>query len=592
VYEALVKQYAEQIDVAATARARLTARPAGAPGHDDAITLVKVFDGPDAGMYGAMSRDGRYLSYMDSATGDLGIRDLTTGQQRRVTAHQDKSGEFAEYSVFSRDSRRLAYGWQNTNNKYELRTISREGGETKVLYSNGNWLEPEDWSPDGRDVLAVIVRDDHTRQLVFVSATDGSVRVLKTLDWNMGVPDRAEYSPDGRFVAYDRSVTEEAGRGRDVFVIAVDGSREVPIATGPSKEALLGWFPDGSSILVSSDRAGGVGAWSVAVRDGQPQGELRLIKPDIGSVVAYNFTAAGDFVYDLRVGAPDEWVALMDPRTGLGTDKPAPLPQRPLSRQGASWSPDSERVAYRMTPMNVGVQDVKSGALRTIPLKLSYAEAPTWTPDGTGVVLVGADLDARSGIFKVDLVTGSAEMVVETRGAVGPVAMSADGQWLFYRRFEEQPQGPLATVLIARNLKTGQQHDLARRRDPNISGFWLSPDGRWIAIRVSNDQSSSLEIMPATGGASKVLLQNHEPNFRPRGGTWSADGQYVLFVRGSALWRVPVSGGEPEKLNISVPGMADISLSPDGHRLVIGVLDIKEEIWSMRNAAGAARSVR
>jgi Tol biopolymer transport system component len=594
VYDTLIRQYPDQPDIAAAARARLAARQTAMP-RGGTITLTKIFDGPDAGRYGAISRDGRYLTFMDSKTQDLGILDLVGGQQRRITTHPEHSGEFAEYSRFSRDGQRLAYGWSNIEGKYELRTINREGGAARTLFSSASWLQPYDWSPDGRTVLAIIA-DNHTRQLVFISAADGSRRVLKTLDWNMGVPDHAEYSPDGRFIAYDRVVTEETGRGRDVFVIAVDGTTETPVASGPSNENLLGWFPDGVSLLVSSDRTGSVGAYSIPIRNGRAEAEPRLVKPDLGRIDPYGFTAAGDFVYDLRVGTGAVWTVPIDPQTGMAVDKPAPIPNDRSPRSAPSWSPDNEHISFRMGAIGgaigIGIQSVKTSALRTLPVKLSYAEAPVWTPDGHALVLFGADLDAREGIFEIDAATGAAKMIADTGGFGGPVAITPDGQSLVYRTYENQPQSPPGTVIICRNLKTREQRDVIRRRDPNISAFQLSPDGASLALRVGSDdaKSASLEIVPLAGGTPRAVLTFDDPGALPRGFAWTTDGKSLLYVQANALWRVSVTGGAAEKLNISMRGMNAISVSPDGRHLAFGVQDIKEEIWSMQHVAPASGS--
>ena len=54
---------------------------------------------------------------------------------------------------------------------------------------------------------------------------------------------------------------------------------------------------------------------------------------------------------------------------------------------------------------------------------------------------------------------------------------------------------------------------------------------------------------------------------------WSRDGRYILF-RGRQpkeetwdIWYVPVEGGTPARLGLSVYGMGDISPHPDGVRI-------------------------
>jgi sugar lactone lactonase YvrE len=86
------------------------------------------------------------------------------------------------------------------------------------------------------------------------------------------------------------------------------------------------------------------------------------------------------------------------------------------------------------------------------------------------------------------------------------------------------------------------------------------------------------------------VLKFDDPGALPRGFAWTTDGKSLLYVQANALWRVSVTGGAAEKLNISMRGMNAIRVSPDGRHLAFGVQDIKEEIWSMQHVAPASGS--
>ena len=69
-----------------------------------------------------------------------------------------------------------------------------------------------------------------------MKADEGSLRVLRTTEW-IG-SSHMEFSPDSRYLAYDRPGDGEIDR--DVFVIAVDGSREVPAVVNPGDDRVVG----------------------------------------------------------------------------------------------------------------------------------------------------------------------------------------------------------------------------------------------------------------------------------------------------------------------------------------------------------------
>ena len=56
------------------------------------------------------SPDGRYVTDILWGTGDLAVRELATGETRRVT-NNGGNGGFPEASVFSPDGARIAYVW-------------------------------------------------------------------------------------------------------------------------------------------------------------------------------------------------------------------------------------------------------------------------------------------------------------------------------------------------------------------------------------------------------------------------------------------------------------------------------------------------
>ena len=73
---------------------------------------------------------------------------------------------------------------------------------------------------------------------------------------------------------------------------------------------------------------------------------------------------------------------------------------------------------------------------------------------------------------------------------------------------------------------------------------------------------------------------------------WSPDGRHVFFVRGSGkdgmreLWRLPVQGGEPQKIGLEDAYISSPSFSPDGRRLAFdaGFMEwTRRELWEMEN---------
>jgi len=226
------------------------------------ISARPVWSEPGINLLGTPSLDGKYLSFVDTTTGDLAVRDLVAGKNIRLT-HKGPSArkEFAYFSSISPDSRQVAYAWFNDEGFYDLRLAGMDkDAAPRVLYRNSEagFVQPCAWSPDGKQILTLFFRKDNISQIALVSAADGSVRTLKSLNWVY--PKKMDFSPDGKFIVYDSTVKEGSDE-RDIFVLATDGSREVRLVEHPANDIFPVWTPDGKAVLFASDRSGAMDAW-------------------------------------------------------------------------------------------------------------------------------------------------------------------------------------------------------------------------------------------------------------------------------------------------------------------------------------------
>ena len=205
------------------------------------------------GQDSSVSANGRFFSLTDWSTGDLVLRDLTTGEDRRIT---DKGSwydayEFARLSVPSPDGSCVAYNWFNSDGTFEVRLVGLEGADPTVLHQEG--LSPLAWSPDGRTLAAAVPDGAGTRQIMLTTVNDGSQRVLTTVDERSA--GRLSFARDGRYLAYDARRHDEAP-DRDIFVISIDGSQTGLVVDHPADDFLLGWSAEGGELLFASDRRG------------------------------------------------------------------------------------------------------------------------------------------------------------------------------------------------------------------------------------------------------------------------------------------------------------------------------------------------
>ena len=167
---------------------------------------------------------------------------MTTGEKRHLT--QRERGQ-SPSSVFSPDSKRVAYWRTDWSSFNEIRIVDVEGNapsRTLCQVLDALQISLTDWSRDGKSILAYLEHKSSPAEIVLISAIDGSIRTLKqNAEW----PGRMSFSPDGRFVLYNGP----GSGGPDVHLLAIHGGRDVALAPHPSDDYVAGWSPDGSRIL-------------------------------------------------------------------------------------------------------------------------------------------------------------------------------------------------------------------------------------------------------------------------------------------------------------------------------------------------------
>lgn len=598
-YERLLRDYGDQNEAAAQARARLAAISGKVASGSSEMVTRRVWAGPGVDvMSGSVSPDGRYLSYVDWTTGDLALRDLVTGKMRHLTNTNDSGGN-AFFSTISPDGKQVAYEWYK-DGAGDLRLVGLDGSAPRIL--EGGAI-PTDWSPDGKYVLGVVLRigTQFPTQIALTSVADGSVRVLKKFEWSY--PGKVKFSPDGRYIAYDYPPRQDSDN-RDIFLLAADGSREIPLVENPAEDELLGWTPDGNNILFASDRSGSMSAWILPVADGKPQGPPELVKQDIGQAQPIGFTRTGSYYYGIEIGTSDIYTAEFDPAAGRIVTQPQKATQRFVgSNSSPAWSPDGQFLAYSSSRGQglfehdvISIRSVKTGEERDLsPNLLELWGTIRWSPDSRSILVQGKDKKIQHGLFLVDAQTGEVRSTLRSdpHSEISHPAWFPDGKRLLYTDIHSE-SGTSETVVI-RDLETDRKTELFRpTRGVNIDDIALSPDGQQVALTLLEKatRSSVLKVLPVSGGEATELVRAKEPETIVGDSlNWSSDSRYIVFGKRQSTSEEPKTqlltissrGGEPHPLGLAMDSVHSLSFDPSGHHVAFAAGRGKSEVWVMEN---------
>jgi Tol biopolymer transport system component len=605
-FKKVISDFPDQVEAVKLARERLTVLPTAKAalekGSGD-TRIRKVWDNAiDSYFTGAPSPDGRYLTYVDWENfGNLGIRDLAEGENRLLTDNKSwETGEMSYQSVFSPDGSKIAYSWQTKEGPVQLKIIRIDGASPRILRdgkdTKGQQLAA--WSQDGKKILAYRFAPDRTIEIFLVSVDDGTVKLVKSLSALGAVQIRTSLSPDARYVAYSCPQPQDMAN-IDIFLVAADGSCEIPLVSHPAEDVVLGWEPDGKRLLFKSDRTGSMGIWAIQVAEGKPQGDPQLLKSDMGNFYPLGLSRDGSLFYGLYSGWSDIFVASLEPETGKILSPPVKaILQNEGLNSAPDWSPDGEMLACRTSGSGEGagkaalfLHSLRTGVTRELILKktggLNY-HFLRWSPDGRRLLGVGSDEKGSYGaLISINAQTGESDIIARSddRGFIFGCDWAPDGKSVYFIR-----RGKEDRSLTRHELATGTEVQLFRY--PNSGRFWfvLSPDGRQLALAAQD----KLRVYSMPGGEPRELADAKEVNTI----AWTRDGKHILYSKlrdGSKdmydLWRIPASGGESEKLDVSMRLLMHLRVHPDGRRIAFtaGQKPERGEVWVMENFLGAEK---
>ncbi|HEX6644262.1 MAG TPA: hypothetical protein VF037_06275, partial [Gemmatimonadales bacterium] len=358
------------------------------------------------------------------------------------------------------------------------------------------------------------------------SRTGGAGEAAPVMDrsmpvtWDRGLEVHPAVSPDGRLVAYAAGPTAMNLR---VFVRPVSGGRAVPLVDDTTaRQSQPKWSPDGTRVLFLSRG----GAFSAPSFGG----------PSLQEVPAH---VSGDI----------NW---------------------------AAWSPDGGRIGYTVgDSVFVQTPGEASRFIATAP-EISLC---SWSPDGGALACASGNLQyalanqqfgnlSPSQLLLINVSDGSVDTLTD-RSASNQSPVWLDDERLV---FVSNRHGP-RDLYMMRPRARGARPVTRLTTGLGAHTISLSRDGHRIAYAALTTRANVWALpIPAAGAVSPyTATQVTHGNQLVESFTVSADGRWLLYdsnLAGNAdLYRIPVGGGEPERLTTDPADDFFPELAPDGREV-------------------------
>jgi serine/threonine protein kinase len=364
------------------------------------------------------------------------------------------------------------------------------------------------FSPDGSSIVFRSTRDG------------GGIYVVPTL----GGPERKianqgrypRYSPDGQSIAYSTGdLVSMVTTGR-AYVMSATGGNERQLAPSLRISIVWGWSSDSKNVLLWGNAGGAADVYAQPVDGGRPVPTGLSTLLGSAPLEPFGGTMAGTWAGDEIVFARAEGDSVN------------------------LWSVALDRATLQV---------------RGEPRRLTTSPGFDCSPSLVGDRLIFASIANNDDLWflPIDTNTGSRQgnpgrLTSDLTSDVGP-AVTPDGRriaWISVRQNEMH--------VMARDLISGQDVDLASfRAAPNRTAM-ISPDGRRVAYTSQTNSVNEVYVVPFAGGPADKLCQNCIIR------DWGGDPDRVFIGRKEGVFLLDIESKSERKVSpfdMGLRGSAD-----------------------------------
>jgi eukaryotic-like serine/threonine-protein kinase len=198
-------------------------------------------------------------------------------------------------------------------------------------------------------------------------------------------------SPDGKQVAVER--TDPQTQNKDIWLLDAAGGAATRFTSDPGWDAFPTWSPDGSRIVFTSNRGGGV--YDLYRKPSSGAGNEELFYESTEGKGPNSWSPDGKFLIYYSIGQPTHLRLLAV--DGPADRKPTPLVDPQFSSVTGRFSPDGRWIAYSSNEsgkneISVRPFDAATGSTgKPVVVTSGGGTTPLWRGDGKELFYIARD---------------------------------------------------------------------------------------------------------------------------------------------------------------------------------------------------------
>ena len=532
-------------------------------------------------LHPALSPDGSLVAYAAGPSDDMHVYVRQVAGGRAIDLTPSMTGSQPRWSP---DGTRILFV-----SPAGVYVVPALGGVARKVVDRAVTAE---WSPDGKEVA--YTTDDR----VSARAVDGSAsrtvtesRESHSLAW----------SPDRRFLVFVAGNVSFIGPGRLVgnlapsrlVIVPAAGGTAGVIASGNALNTSPAWMPDSRRLLFVSNAFGTRDVFELALTaDGKRSGEPRRLTTGLS---AHTITVSRDgrhVAYGTLTLSSNIWAIRVPDRPPISIREAVPVTSGVQIVEGLSVSRDGRWLAFDSNAggnQNIYRMRLPDGEPEQVTTDPADEFEPSWSPDATRIAFQAWAGNNRD-VYAIGADGRGRERLTSGADHEWFPSWSPDGTKIAF--IDSNQNG----VSVIRRTADGWSRPALVASVPRVPVF--SPDGRELLLVGGPVDLGEVRIVPADGGAARVLFNGVLPGGTALASTgrWSPAGDRVyLFAvdqQGrSSIWSMPSQGGTPTLVvRFDDPSRESNrrEFDTDGRHFYLTLARKQGDVWVM-NVEGAGK---